>query len=108
MGERMLDRDTVTGDRLMSAGWVGECWIGTLWRCWMAGRQLHERTLTMQDGRESAGLGYGGGGRQLGERKMGGIGTLWRCWTGDSWMSAKWRCWTGGRVLDWDTGRVLD
>ena len=72
MGERMLDWDTVTGDHLMSAGWAGECLIGLRWRCWMAGRQLNERTLTMQDGRESAGLRYGGVAGRV----------------GDSWVSA--------------------
>ena len=51
MGERMLDWDTVTGDRLMSAGWAGECLIELRWRCWMAGRQLDERTVVVQDGR---------------------------------------------------------
>ena len=73
------DWDTLVG----VAGWAGDRWIGIRWRC-----------VT--------------GGRQLGERRMGGFGTLWLCWTGDSWKSAKWRCWTGVRVLVWDTGRVLD
>ena len=44
------------------------------------GRQLSERTLVVQDGRESAGLGLGDVAKREGECWY---GSRWRCWTGD-------------------------
>ena len=44
-------------------------------------RVLDWKTVTLLDGKESAGW--------------------WRCCTGDRWLSACWRCWTGGADLRW-------
>ena len=92
----------------------------------MDGRPLHERTLAVLDGWESACLGYGGfagrmssagragvdtaallDGTQLDERRMGGRVLEWNTVALLEKRQLDERR-MGGRVLDWDTAALLD